>query len=423
MAAPSLGTSDFQGNWLNDPAHRQWLEGQARDLLRFFAPSLREPAGFYVLDYAGAPLPTAIQELHTTTRMVHSYALGTLANLFDGSHIIDHGLAYLASHHQDKEHGGYLWALNGDAVSDSRKLAYGHVFVLLAGASAHAAGHPDALALIDRADAVLDRHFWDDEAGLFADEWARDWSPFSTYRGMNANMHGVEALLSAYEATGRQKFLDRAGRILDFFMRGMAPRTNWRLPEHYTQDWQVDAGYSGDPMFRPAGTTPGHSFELARLLLQHWDLCGRPDDDSLKIARNVTYRALEDGWDKEKGGVIYTLNFDGTPAIRSRYWWPATEAIGVLAALQKCDADAETENWYRRIWAFCNAHFVDHHQGAWFPEIDEDNAPTHTQFAGKPDIYHALQAALLPLTPGLSRAYQHLPALGDAGASGSGSAG
>ena len=33
------------------------------------------------------------------------------------------------------------------------------------------------------------------------------------------------------------------------------------------------------------------------------------------------------------------------------------------------------------------------------------------QFAGKPDIYHALQATLLPLVPGLSRLPDELEAL------------
>ena len=191
---------------------------------------------------------------------------------------------------------------------DGRKLAYGHVFVLLAGASAKMAGHPDADALISDVSATLDQHFWDDEHGLFIDEWNRDWTPFSTYRGMNANMHGVEAMLTAFEATGQEVFLNRAGRILDFFTRKIAPDHNWRLPEHYTADWQVDPTYAGDPMFRPAGTTPGHSFELGRLLLQYWDLIGRPEDSSPTHARRLIEQALTDAWDWERGGLAYTLD-------------------------------------------------------------------------------------------------------------------
>ena len=97
------------------------------------------------------------------------------------------------------------------------------------------------------------------------------------------------------------------------------------------------------------------------------------------------------------------MGFDGRPEILSRYWWPVTEAIGALAALIKLERRAEDEVWYRRLWSFADTAFIDHARGGWFPEIGEDSRPSATQFKGKPDIYHALQATLFPLAPGLSR--------------------
>ncbi len=384
------------------PEHRSWLIDDARRQFGFFKASLRPDGGFYVLGHDGAPLGHAVQELHTTTRLVHAYALGKLAGVDGCDALIDAGMDYLWTRHRDAAHGGYLWALEGDTIHDDRKLAYGHVFVLLAGASAKLAGHPDADRLIEDATAVLDRHFWEDGPGLFADEWTRDWSPFSTYRGMNANMHGVEALLAAYEVTGRARYLEQAGRILDFFIRRIGPVEDWRLPEHYTENWQVDRSYSGNPMFRPAGTTPGHSFELARLSLQYWDLRGRPDDGSCAAAMALTDRALADAWDAERGGLYYTLALGGVSAIKDRYWWPVTEAIGVLASFLKLGGAKEQSDWYARLWHFADAHFIDHDRGGWYPEIDDAGHPTVTQFNGKPDIYHAVQACLFPLTPQLS---------------------
>src|SRR5271170_5792193 len=37
---------------------------------------------------------------------------------------------------------------------------------------------------------------------------------------------------------------------------------------HFTNKWVVDRTYAGSPMLRPCGTTPGHSLEWSRLLLQ-----------------------------------------------------------------------------------------------------------------------------------------------------------
>ncbi len=405
----SPGPADAPGFWLDHADHRAWLAAEADRQFAFFRASLRPEGGFYTLDHAGLPLPDDKQELHTTTRLVHSYALGHLRGVAGADDIVDHGMRYLQSHHRDAEFGGYLWALEGTGIADGRKLAYGHVFVLLAGASAFQAGHPDANTLIDEISDILDRYFWEAEPGLFCDEWNRDWTPFSTYRGMNANMHGVEALLAAFEATGRDVYLNRAGRILDFFVTRIAPAHGWRLPEHYTEDWQVHHAYEGNPMFRPAGTTPGHSFELGRLLLQYWDLTGRPEDGAPDRARKLIERALTDAWNTENGGLAYTLDFDGRVDNPSRYWWPVTEAIGAMAALIKLDRRAEDEVWYRRLWTFADRHLIDHKHGGWYPELDAGNRVAETQFSGKPDIYHSVQAALFPLSDGLSRFHEGLP--------------
>lgn len=399
------GDPEASGFWIDTPAHRDWLEQQAHAQLRFFQTSPRRDAGFHTLDHAGKPLPSAKQELHTTTRLIHSYALGQMAGFAGADKIVDHGMAYIASHHADVAHGGYLWALDDVGVVEGRKLAYGHVFVLLAAASAKKVGHPDADALIAAATGTIDQHFWDEDAGLLCDERNRDWTPFSTYRGMNANMHGVEAMLTAYEATGQDVYLNRAGRILAFFTGKVAPAEGWRIPEHYTQDWQIDRAYAGDPMFRPAGTTPGHSFELGRLVLQHWDLCGRPDTGAPATARHLIERALEDAWLPD-GGLAYTLDFGGAVDIASRFWWPVSEAIGAVSALIALERRPEDEIWYRKLWQFAAVHFVDHEAGGWFPEINAQGNVTTSIFNGKPDIYHALQACLIPLSGGLSGNYR-----------------
>lgn len=408
-----LASADRETDWLNDPIHRAFLRREAARQFAFFDASLRSGEGFWTLDYEGHPLRDEPQELHTTTRLVHSYALGKQAGLVTSDDVIDQGMSYLWSHHRDANHGGYVWALDDTGVADGRKLAYGHVFVLLAGASALDAGHPDARRLIDDVMAIIDRHFWEEGNGLLCDEYNRDWTPFSTYRGMNANMHGIEAMLTAFEATGDQLFLTRAGRILDFFVGRIAPAHGWRLPEHYKADWSVDAAYAGNPMFRPAGTTPGHSFELGRLLLQYWDLAGRPAGDMAASARRLIEQALADAWNEARGGFAYTLKFDGSVDNPNRYWWPVTEAIGAIATLMKLDPQPSDHVWYARLWRFAEAHLIDHARGGWFPELAADDSLAMTQFKGKPDIYHSVQAALFPLVPGLSRMSKGLAALTD----------
>lgn len=399
---------------LAQPHHRQALLADAERQLRFFRGALRPAGGFYNLALDGTPRPDPVQALHWTTRMIHAFALGGAIGFAGAREMIDHGMAYLKERHHDPRHGGYFGSVDDDGPVDDRKFAYGHAFVLLAGASAHHAGHPGGLELMEDVTAVIDRHFWEPSRGRSCDELTRDFQPFSTYRGMNANMHLAEALMSAYEATGRQRYLDMAGSIFSFFVLDMAAGNNWRIPEHYHEDWTVDPAYSGDPMFRPPGTTPGHSLEFGRLILQYWDLSGRTDPRWPQAARALVERALADAWLPD-GGLAYTVDDTGAPAIKARYWWPVTEGIGALAALLHVDRTPQLEDWYTRLWAFADARFIDHAHGGWFAELDAAGQPHEGQFLGKPDIYHALQADLFPLVPTLSRQMDALAAQRQAG--------
>ena len=314
----SQSISSSSSSWHEDPVHRMWLRNEAIRQLQFFSASLAPTGQFRSLNWDGSEIVGAPQELHATTRLIHSYALGKQIGFDEGDAIVMAGLENLEKGHRDPKNGGYIWSFDESGPCNTLKLAYGYVFILLAAASALQAGFEEADNLIKEISQILDEHFWDDTIGRFKEEYKRDWTSFSSYRGMNANMHGSEALLAAYEVTQDRVFLDRAGSIINFFVGTVAPQYNWRIPEHYHLDWTIDQEYQGDPMFRPAGTTPGHSFEFARLRLQYWDLLGRPDDSAVVEARHLIETALNDAWLPE-GGFCYTIGDRGKIKNRDRF--------------------------------------------------------------------------------------------------------
>ena len=212
-------------------------------------------------------------------------------------------------------------------------------------------------------------------------------------------MHLTEAVMAAYEATGDASYLAMGESIASLIIHRHAREQGWRVAEHFTSDWHVDLDYEGDPTFRPAGTTPGHALEWSRLLVQLWELGGRSHGWLIDAARQLFLKTVDIGWDRSAGGFYYTLDWQDRPARSDRFWWPCAEGIGAAAVLGAVDPDPRFEEWYRRIWDFTANHLIDHENGGWFPELDSDLKPVNRVFRGKPDLYHALQACLIPLLP------------------------
>lgn len=396
--APATGRS-----WLETPTHRQWLYDHAASLLDFYQYASIDPGGgFFELDDEGRPRDLPARQLFITTRAVHCYALAHLMGKPGAAALVDHGIEHLDGALADRRHGGWFWSAGAEGVADRPKQHYGHAFVILAGASATVAGHPAGRRLLENALAVHDERFWDDDAGAGVEEYRDDWSELSGYRGQNSNMHLTEAFMAAYEATGDSQLLDRAHRIADKLINQLARGNGWRLAEHYSSDWHIELDYNRDDpynLFRPYGSTTGHWLEWARLVLQLWQLRGKREAWMPQAARALFDRAVEDSWDVERGGFCFTVDWDGTPFNRDRYWWTTTEAIGAAAHLLRLESDERYEALYRQFWDFADAKLIDHEHGSWFHQLDPENRPTEDPWFGKPDLYHTLQACLVGLLP------------------------
>jgi sulfoquinovose isomerase len=394
-------------NWLSSPAHVRWLESETVRLLEF-ARASREPlGGFGWLGEDGTLDRKRDSELWITCRMTHVFALSHLLGRPGDAALVDHGLAALDGRFRDDRHGGWFATVGARGPIGDAKEAYGHAFVILAAASATAAGRPGAHELLEEALAVSEEHFWDEDAGMVRESLTRDWSIEEQYRGLNANMHTVEAYLAAADALGNARWLRRALRIIDRAVGGFARDNGWRLPEHFTADWKPIPDYNGDVPnhpFRPFGTTVGHSFEWARLTVQataSMEQGGMAAPDwMIPAARSLYGTAVRDGWEADGApGFVYTLDSGGAPVVRERMHWVAAEAIGAAAVLYRRTRAEEYAQHYQRWWEYVGEYHLDRDGGSWWHELGPDNSPSHTVWSGKPDVYHAIQATLLPRLP------------------------
>lgn len=386
------------------PAHAPWLEAEGDRLLEFGRAALHPAGGFAWLDDAGEPLAQQPFELWITCRMTHVYSLAhLLGRPYAGAHA-DHGVAALRGGFRDHEHGGWFAGVRADGPTSTAKTAYEHAFVVLAAASATAAGRPGARDLLDEALEVLLGRFWDDEHGMLVEHWNRDFTELDGYRGVNANMHGVEALLSAADVLADVSLRARAQRVVTRVVHRLAGDHHWRLPEHLDETWAPMLDYNVDEPahpFRPYGATVGHWLEWARLTL-HLRAALGPDAPAwmLDDAQALFEAAVGQGWAVDgHDGFVYTVDWHGAPVVRERMHWVAAEAIATAAALYTATGTATYASWYETFWGHVDEQFIDRARGSWRHELSPTNGPSKLIWSGKPDIYHAFQATLIPRLP------------------------
>ena len=389
-----------------------WLDAECRRLMAFGARVVHPLGGAAWLGDDGTP--DLARPVHTwiTARTVHVFGLGALLGVEGSTAIAAAALDGLRTTLRDADHGGWFGAVGADGRPlGTDKSCYDHAFVVLAGSTAAVAGIDGGEGLLAEATAVLERHFWDDDLGRVVDEWDRGWTTATPYRGLNATMHSVEAMLAAGDATGDPVWHERAGRLAAHVV-DLAPEHEGRLPEHFGPDWTPDLDLNRDrpdDPFKPYGATIGHGLEWSRLLLHVEAALGdRAPAGLLETSRLLFDRAVADGWDVDGApGFVYTTDWDGTPVVRQRMHWVAAEAIAAAAALHRRTGEQAYAERYATWWRYVVDHVRDAEHGSWHHELDPANRPQASVWPGKPDLYHAVQATLLPrlpLAPGLARA-------------------
>lgn len=367
---------------------------------------------------------------YMTARMAHVYLLGSMTGFAGADALADTALAALDGRLRDASHGGWFLHVGDDEATDTEdeaattKDCYAHAFVVLAGSTATIAGHPSGRRLLDEALDVWLGRFWEEPAGMFVDSWDRSFTNADAYRGMNANMHGVEALLAAADATGDPGHPEKARRVADRLIM-QAETHDWRIPEHYSASWTPELHYNADrpdDPFKPFGATVGHALEWSRLLL-HLEAAGgsNPDEKAVasqpdrlvQAARSLFARAVTDGWATDGAdGFVYTTDFEGRPVVHDRLHWVVCEGIAAAASLHRRTGQPHYAGLAREWWAYSKAHVLDLDAGSWRHQLDRYNRPIASVWAGKPDLYHAVQAMLipqLPLAPGLAKAVRAGP--------------
>ncbi len=389
---------------LGTKENAQFLKEMRDDLFRFGTQFPAPDGTAYYLGDDGTPWKERDRQTYETARMAHVYAIADLLGFAQGRELSAEALKGLAGALHDSKNGGWYPAIDKDGNPLPDKQCYAHAFVILAASSGLTIGLPGARELLDAALADYDKFFWSEEEGLSRDTWNTEFTVCDPYRGLNANMHTVEAFLGAADALQEDTYRIRAGRIIKHVV-GWAEANEWRIPEHYQEDWTPDLAFNQDQpddQFKPYGATPGHGLEWARLIAQ-WALSALEKDCEeqktfLDASENLYKRAVADAWNSDGApGIVYTTDWEGRPVVHGRMHWVICEAVNTAASLYQLTGAQQYADDYAAFMEYIDAKVLDHVNGSWFHELDQENHVSDKVWPGKPDLYHAAQATLIPL--------------------------
>ena len=129
---------------------------------------------------------------------------------------------------------------------------------------------------------------------------------------------------------------------------------------------------------------PGHDIECSWFLMEE---ANRTGDAALhKKAEDVFNFAIEAGWDKEYGGLLYFIDCKGLPPEAYEHdmklWWPHNEILIASLMAYRDTKDEKYLEWFFKTAEYCKTCFADDVCGEWYGYLRRDGKPTEPPCKG-----------------------------------------
>ena len=151
-----------------------------------------------------------------------------------------------------------------------------------------------------------------------------------------------------------------------------------------TLEWVNENGMPSLDFTDGRVVNPGHDIECSWFLM---DEANYQKNRALHEKAEQIFRfAIEAGWDKQYGGLLYFIDCLGKPTEAYEHdmklWWPHNE---IMIAASKAYRDTHDDyyfNWLQKTVDYCKQHFVDDKYGEWYGYLRRDGIPTEPSTKG-----------------------------------------
>ncbi len=129
---------------------------------------------------------------------------------------------------------------------------------------------------------------------------------------------------------------------------------------------------------------PGHDIECVWFLLDHARRTG--DRELVGKAAQIFDWAIERGWDRQYGGLLYFVDCLGRPPEAYEHdmklWWPHDEILISSLMLYRDTGEEKYLDWFETTLDYCKEHFSDPEYGEWYGYLRRDGLPTQPPCKG-----------------------------------------
>lgn len=114
---------------------------------------------------------------------------------------------------------------------------------------------------------------------------------------------------------------------------------------------------------------PGHAIEAMWFVMNQGFL--KNDQALIEKAEKIMFDQLENGWDKEYGGIFYFMDFKGNPTEQlewdQKLWWVHLETLVALAKSYQYNKSPRAKEWFEKVHNYTWNHFRDEKNGGeWY---------------------------------------------------------
>ena len=189
----------------------------------------------------------------------------------------------------------------------------------------------------------------------------------------------VTSVMQRVDPERAELYAQRADSCVeDIFRYHVHPELKCVL-ENVAEDGQARLNYTEGRV-----VNPGHDIEGVWFLLEYARRTGKTE--YVAKAAQIFDWAIEAGWDKEYGGLLYFVDALGRPPEAYEHdmklWWPHNEILISSVMLYRDTRDEKYLDWFYKTLDYCKTYFADSEYGEWYGYLRRDGKPTEPACKG-----------------------------------------